>query len=314
MKGLAANMNAVKIKEGLTRGATAVIEDIKRQTLSCNTKESILQVATVSANNDKKIGQMLTDAIAKTKTLGSVTITDGTGFEDLLEIVEGLQVKSGYMSPHFVPKNSERSEIEFSDAHVLVSSKNISNMQDIIPLLETVSREGKPLVVIAEDVSVEILNSLIINNMRGVLKTVAVKAPDFGDARKDILEDIATITGAQIISEINNKIDFKMLGKAGNIKITKDNTTIVRGAGSSDDIKARIAQVNKLVQSTDCPKHKQEQRNKRLANLTGGIAVIKVGGFTETEMKEKKDRCIVLGNFNIACFTKHFKIYFIINF
>lgn len=292
MKGIAAGMNPMDIKRGLDLAVKTVVEALEKISQPCEDSISIKNVATISANSDEDIGQMIADAVAKVGKKGTITVTDGHGFNNELEVVEGMQIDRGYISPAFAT-NQEEVSTDFDNPFVLVTDKKISNIRDMLPLLENISKSGRPLLIIADSVEGEALSSLIINNIRGVFKVVAVKAPGFGDSRKAILEDIAVITGATFISEelgyTMDKATLDHLGTASKTRIKKDTTTIVGGAGNKNTIADRVRTVEfQLEQATSS--YDKDKLRERLAKLSNGVAVIRVGAVTEIEMKEKKDR------------------------
>ena len=255
-------------------------------------KKEIAQVATISANSDSKVGELIAEAMEKVGKDGVITVEEAKGINDELSVVEGMQFDRGYLSPYFVT-NSDKMEAELEQPYILLTDKKITSMKDILPLLESTMKSGKPLLIIAEDIEGEALTTLVVNKLRGVLNVAAVKAPGFGDRRKEMLKDIATLTGGEVISEELGKTleaaTIADLGKAARIVIDKDNTTIVDGAGQKDAVNARIAQIKTQIQSTTSD-YDREKLQERLAKLSGGVAVIKVGAASEVEMKEKKDR------------------------
>jgi len=291
-KLVAAGHNPMAIKRGIEAGVEAIVASLK--TLAKQTKDpkEIAQVGAISANNDPTIGQIISEAMEKVGKEGVITVEEAKGLETTLEVVEGMQFDRGYISPYFVT-NQERLEAELDDPHILVSERKISNMKDLLPLLEGVARSQKPLLIIAEDIDGEALATLVVNKLRGTLNTVAVKAPGFGDRRKEMLKDIAVLTGANVISEdLGIKLEnvtLSDLGHAKRITVDKDNTTIVDGGGAKDVIKGRIETIRKQVEETTSD-YDREKLQERLAKLVGGVAVIHVGAATEVEMKEKKAR------------------------
>ncbi len=292
LKNVAAGANPMDIKRGIDAAVTAVTEQISKASVKVNGKEHITQVASISANNDTEIGKLLADAMEKVGNDGVITLEESKTADTTLEVVEGMQFDRGYLSPYFVT-NSDTMEVQLENPNILLYDKKISTMKDLLPTLEHIAKSGKSLLIIAEDVDGEALATLIINKMRGTLKVVAVKAPGFGDRRKAMLEDIAILTGGQLVSEETGAkledIPPSVLGQAKSITIDKDNTTIVEGAGKSEEIKARIAQIKKQIEDTTSD-YDREKLQERLAKLSGGVAVIKVGADTEIAMKEKKDR------------------------
>jgi chaperonin GroEL len=291
-KLVAAGHNPMSIKRGIEAGVEAIVANLK--TLAKQTKDpkEIAQVGAISANNDPTIGQIISEAMEKVGKEGVITVEEAKGLETTLEVVEGMQFDRGYISPYFVT-NQERLLAELDDPYILVSERKISNMKDLLPLLEGVARGQKPLLIIAEDIEGEALATLVVNKLRGTLNTVAVKAPGFGDRRKEMLKDIATLTGANVISEdLGIKLEnvtLTDLGRAKRITVDKDNTTIVDGAGKKEDIKGRIETIRKQIEETTSD-YDREKLQERLAKLVGGVAVIHVGAATEVEMKEKKAR------------------------
>ncbi|MDR2581802.1 MAG: chaperonin GroEL [Fibromonadaceae bacterium] len=292
LKNVAAGANPMDIKRGIDAAVTAVNEAISKASVKVNGKEHITQVATISANNDSDIGKLLADAMEKVGNDGVITLEESKTADTTLEVVEGMQFDRGYLTPYFVT-NPDTMEVQMENPCILLYDKKISSMKDLLPILENIAKAGKSLLIIAEDVDGEALATLIVNKMRGTLKVVAVKAPGFGDRRKAMLEDIAILTGGQLVSEETGaKLEDappSVLGQAKSITIDKDNTTIVEGAGKSEDIKARIAQIKKQIEDTTS-EYDREKLQERLAKLSGGVAVIKVGADTEVAMKEKKDR------------------------
>ncbi|MCQ2061330.1 MAG: chaperonin GroEL [Fibrobacter sp.] len=292
LKNVAAGANPMDIKRGMDAAVEAVITEVGKMAVKINGKEHIAQVATISANNDAEIGDLLANAMEKVGNDGVITIEESKTADTILDVVEGMQFDRGYLSPYFVT-NTDSMEVSLENPMILLYDKKISTMKDLLPMLEHVAKQGKSLLIIAEDVDGEALATLVVNKMRGTLKVAAVKAPGFGDRRKAMLEDIAILTGGMLVSEDTGaKLEdapVTVLGHAKSITITKDNTTIVEGAGDAASIKARIGQIRKQIETTtsdyDC-----EKLQERLAKLAGGVAVIKVGAATEVEMKEKKDR------------------------
>lgn len=292
LKNVAAGANPMDIKRGMDAAVNAVIEEVGKMAVKINGKEHIAQVATISANNDAEIGDLLANAMEKVGNDGVITIEESKTAETVLDVVEGMQFDRGYLSPYFVT-NTDSMEVALETPYILLYDKKISTMKDLLPMLEHVAKQGKSLLIIAEDVDGEALATLVVNKMRGALKVAAVKAPGFGDRRKAMLEDIAILTGGMLVSEETGaKLEdapVTVLGKAKSITITKDNTTIVEGAGDAASIKARIGQIKKQIENTTSD-YDREKLQERLAKLAGGVAVIKVGAATEVEMKEKKDR------------------------
>ena len=292
LKYLAAGMNAMDLKRGIDRATAAVVEELKKMSKSVEDKKEIEQVGTISANGDTEVGQMIADAMDKVGKEGVITVEEAKGMETTLDLVEGMQFDRGYLSPYFVT-DAERMEAVLEDPYVLIYDKKISNMRDLIPVLEQIAKEGRALLIIAEDIEGEALATLVVNKLRGTLKCAAVKAPGFGDRRKAMLEDIAILTGGQVISEeLGRKLESATvvdLGTAKRVIIDKDNTTIVEGAGSSSSIQGRITQIKAQIEESTSD-YDREKLQERLAKLAGGVAVIKVGAATEPEMKEKKAR------------------------
>ena len=292
LKNVAAGANPMDIKRGMDAAVDAVIAEVGKMAVKINGKEHIAQVATISANNDPEIGELLANAMEKVGNDGVITIEESKTAETVLDVVEGMQFDRGYLSPYFVT-NTDSMEVALENPFILLYDKKISTMKDLLPMLEYVAKQGKSLLIIAEDVDGEALATLVVNKMRGTLKVAAVKAPGFGDRRKAMLEDIAILTGGMLVSEDTGaKLEdapVTVLGKAKSITITKDNTTIVEGAGDAASIKGRIAQIKKQIEATTSD-YDREKLQERLAKLAGGVAVIKVGAATEVEMKEKKDR------------------------
>ena len=292
LKNVAAGANPMDIKRGMDAAVEAVIKEVGKMAVKINGKEHIAQVATISANNDPEIGELLANAMEKVGNDGVITIEESKTAETVLDVVEGMQFDRGYLSPYFVT-NTDSMEVALENPYILLYDKKISTKKDLLPMLEHVAKQGKSLLIIAEDVDGEALATLVVNKMRGTLKVAAVKAPGFGDRRKAMLEDIAILTGGMLVSEDTGaKLEdapVTVLGKAKSITITKDNTTIVEGAGDAASIKGRIAQIKKQIEATTSD-YDREKLQERLAKLAGGVAVIKVGAATEVEMKEKKDR------------------------
>ena len=291
-KAVAAGMNPMDLKRGIDLAVEAVVEDLKKNSKKVTSNEEIAHVGTIAANGDIEIGKFLADAMKKVGNEGVITVEEAKSLETELEVVEGMQFDRGYISPYFVT-NADKMRVEMDDAYILIYEKKLSGLQELLPLLEAVVQTSKPLVIIAEDVEGEALATLVVNKLRGGLKVVAVKAPGFGDRRKAMLEDIAILTGAQAISEDLgiklDKVTVNMLGRAKKVVIEKENTTIVNGAGKKTDIEARIAQIKAQIEETTSD-YDQEKLQERLAKLAGSVAVIRVGGASEVEVKERKDR------------------------
>ena len=293
LKNVAAGANPMDLKRGIDKAVAAVVADLKKQSQEVGEDYSkIEQVGTVSANNDAYIGKLIADAMAKVKKDGVITVEEAKGTETEVKVVEGMQFDRGYISPYFMT-NGDKMEAVLDDASILLTDKKISSMKDLLPILEPIAREGKALLIIAEDVEGEALTTLVVNRLRGTLKIAAVKAPGFGDRRKEMLQDIAILTGATVISEERGftleNATLPMLGHAEKVTITKENTTIVGGAGSRDEIKERVALIRKQIETTKSD-YDKEKLQERLGKLAGGVAVLYVGATTEVEMKEKKDR------------------------
>jgi len=291
-KQVAAGNNPMAIKRGIDRGVAAVAEELKKLSKPTRDKTEIAQVGTISANNDPMVGKLISEAMEKVGKEGVITVEEAKGMDTTLDIVEGMQFDRGYISPYFVT-DPEKMEVNLDDAYILLNEKKISNMKDLLPLLEEVAKKGKAMVIIAEEVEGEALATLVVNKLRGTLKIAAVKAPGFGDRRKAMLSDIAVLTGGQLISEdmgikLKN-ITTNDLGSCKKIKIDKDTTTIVEGAGKKPDIEGRVKQLRSQIEETTSD-YDREKLQERLAKLVGGVAVIRIGAATETEMKEKKAR------------------------
>jgi chaperonin GroEL len=291
-KAVAAGMNPMDLKRGIDRAIEVLVEDIGKNSKKITSNDEVAQVATISANGDVEIGRFLADAMKKVGNDGVITVEEAKSLQTELEVVEGMQFDRGYISPYFVT-NADKMRVEFDDPYILIHEKKLSGLQPLLPLLESVVQSGKPLLIIAEDVEGEALATLVVNKLRGGLKIAAVKAPGFGDRRKAMLQDIAILTGGNMISEdLGIKLEnvtINMLGRAKNVKIEKENTTIVNGAGKKIDIQARIAQIKTEIEETSSD-YDREKLKERLAKLAGGVAVIRVGGATEVEVKERKDR------------------------
>lgn len=293
LKNVTAGANPMDLKRGIDKAVKAVVEDLKKQSKKVGDDyKKIEQVATISANNDPEIGKLIADAMKAVGKEGVITVEEAKGTSDELKTVEGMQFDRGYLSPYFVT-NAEKMEVELDNPYILIYDKKISSMKDLLPVLEKVVQTNKPLLIIAEDVEGEALATLVVNKLRGTLKIAAVKAPGFGDRRKEMLQDIAVLTGGTVISEERGykleNADLSYLGKAEKVVIDKDNTTIINGAGKTEDIKARINQIKAQIENTTSD-YDREKLQERLAKLAGGVAVIYVGAPTEVEMKEKKDR------------------------
>jgi chaperonin GroEL len=291
-KSVAAGMNPLDLKRGIDKAVEAVIADLKKRSKKVKSNEEIRQVGTISANGDKEVGDMIAKAMAKVGNEGVITVEEAKGLETELDIVEGMQFDRGYISPYFVT-NAEKMVAELEDPAILIHEKKLSSLKDLLPLLEAVVQASRSLLIIAEEIDGEALATLVVNKLRGGLKVAAVKAPGFGDRRKAMLEDIAIVTGAQVISEdLGIKLEnvkLNMLGTAKKVHIDKDDTTIIDGAGKKSDIQARVAQIKLQIEETTSD-YDKEKLEERLAKLAGGVAVIRVGGATEIEVKERKDR------------------------
>jgi chaperonin GroEL len=292
VKAVAAGMNPMDLKRGVDIAVDAVVKDIQKRSKKVSTNDEIAQVGTISANGDIEIGRMLAEAMKKVGNEGVITVEEAKSLETELEVVEGMQFDRGYISPYFVT-NAEKMVAELEDAHILLHEKKLSSLQTLLPILEAVVQSARPLLIVAEDIEGEALAALVVNKLRGGLKVTAVKAPGFGDRRKAMLEDIATLTGAQVISEdLGIKLEnvtLDMLGRAKRVLIEKENTTIIDGAGKKEDIVARTNQIRAQIEETTSD-YDREKLQERLAKLAGGVAVIRVGGGTEVEVKERKDR------------------------
>lgn len=292
LKSVAAGITPIEVKRGIDKAVNVVVDAIKKNSRAVKGSEDITHVATISANNDPEIGKILADAIEKVGKDGVITVEESKNMDTTVKIVEGMQFDRGYISSYFVT-DRERMEVNYNDAYVLIHDKKISSMKDLLPLLEKVAQTGKPLVIICEDMDGEALATLVLNSIRGTLKCTAVKAPGFGDRRKEMLQDIATLTGGTVISEeLGLKLEsteLEQLGKVRSVKIDKDNTTLVDGAGSKDDIASRVAEIKAQIEKSTSD-YDKEKFKERLAKLSGGVAVINIGAITETEMKEKKFR------------------------
>jgi len=292
LKSVAAGMNPMDLKRGIDLAVTKAVAAIIESATPCTDNKAIAQVGTISANSDESVGQIIAEAMEKVGKEGVITVEEGTGLDNELDVVEGMQFDRGYLSPYFI-NNQDSMSVELESPFILLFDKKISNIRDLLPTLESVAKAGRPLLIIAEDVDGEALATLVVNNMRGIVKVAAVKAPGFGDRRKAMLEDIAVLTGATVISEeiglSLEKVELEQLGTAKKIQITKEITVIVDGVGSEDNIKARITQIRTQADEATSD-YDKEKLQERLAKLAGGVAVIKVGAATEVEMKEKKAR------------------------
>ena len=292
MKYVAAGMNPMDLKRGIDKAVTALVEELKKISKPCTTSKEIAQVGTISANADEDVGKIIAEAMDKVGKEGVITVEDGKSLDNELDIVEGMQFDRGYLSPYFI-NNQDRQVATLDNPYVLLNDKKISNIRDLLPVLEQVAKSGRPLLIIAEDVDGEALATLVVNSIRGVLKTVAVKAPGFGDRRKAMLEDIAILTGGKVVSEETGmnleKITLADLGQAKRVEVAKENTTLIDGAGNADDIQARVKQIRVQIEEATSD-YDREKLQERVAKLAGGVAVVKVGAATEVEMKEKKAR------------------------
>lgn len=291
-KAVAAGHNPMELKRGMDKAVKTVVAELKKMSKPVKDRSEISQIGTISANNDETIGEIISEAMDKVGKEGVITVEEAKTLETSLEVVEGMQFDRGYLSPYFVT-DPERMEVVLEDAYVLLHEKKLSNLRELLPILEKVAQSGKPLFIIAEDVEGEALATLVVNKIRGTMKCTAVKAPGFGDRRKAMLEDIAILVGGQVISEDmgtkTESIDLNHLGRIKRVTIDKDNTTLVDGAGKKADIEARVKQIRAQIETTDSD-YDREKLQERLAKLIGGVAVIRVGAATEIEMKEKKDR------------------------
>ena len=291
-KAVAAGFNPMDLKRGVDKASMALVDELQAQSQPCEDDKSIAQVGTISANADVEIGTIIAEAMNKVGKEGVITVEEGSALANELDVVEGMQFDRGYLSPYFI--NDQQSQAaELENPFVLIHDKKVSNIRDLLPLLESVAKSGRPLLIIAEDVEGEALATLVVNNIRGIVKVAAVKAPGFGDRRKAMLQDIAVLTGGQVISEevglSLEKANLGDLGEAKKIQVSKENTTVIDGAGGTDDIKGRVEQINKEIEESTSD-YDREKLQERVAKLAGGVAVVKVGAATEIEMKEKKAR------------------------
>jgi chaperonin GroEL len=291
-KSVAAGMNPMDLKRGIDKATAAVVAELKNISVPCDTTASIEQVGTISANSDNEIGKIIADAMEKVGREGVITVEDGKSLAMELEVVEGMQFDRGYLSPYFI-NQGDKQEVHLDEPYILIYEKKISSIKEILPVLEQVAKAGKPLFIIAEDLEGEALATLVVNNMRGTIKVAAVKAPGFGDRRKEMLKDIAILTGGEVISEeVGMKLEdtkLEQLGQCGRVEISKDNTIVIDGRGLAEDITARVTTIRTQIDAATSD-YDKEKMQERLAKLSGGVAVIKVGAATEVEMKEKKDR------------------------
>ena len=292
LKSVSAGFNPMDLKRGIDKASAVVVDQLQSISVPCSDDTSIAQVGTISANSDSAVGEVIAEAMEKVGKEGVITVEEASGLENELDVVEGMQFDRGYLSPYFINQADSQS-VELEDPYILLFDKKISNIRDLLPLLEGVAKSGRPLLVIAEDIEGEALATLVVNNIRGIVKVAGVKAPGFGDRRKAMLQDIAILTGGQVISEevglSLEKTTLEDLGTAKKVQITKENSTVIDGAGTSSDIKARISQINAEIEDSSSD-YDREKLQERLAKLSGGVAVIKVGAATEIEMKEKKAR------------------------
>ncbi|HDZ4974625.1 TPA: chaperonin GroEL [Campylobacter jejuni] len=292
LRNITAGANPIEVKRGMDKACEAIVAELKKLSREVKDKKEIAQVATISANSDEKIGNLIADAMEKVGKDGVITVEEAKSINDELNVVEGMQFDRGYLSPYFIT-NAEKMTVELSSPYILLFDKKIANLKDLLPVLEQIQKTGKPLLIIAEDIEGEALATLVVNKLRGILNISAVKAPGFGDRRKAMLEDIAILTGGEVISEeLGRTLEsatIQDLGQASSVIIDKDNTTIVNGAGEKSNIDARVNQIKAQIAETTSD-YDREKLQERLAKLSGGVAVIKVGAATETEMKEKKDR------------------------
>ena len=292
LKAVAAGMNPMDLKRGIDKAVSAVVSELKNLSKPCETSKEIEQVGTISANSDSIVGQLIAQAMEKVGKEGVITVEDGTGLDDELAVVEGMQFDRGYLSPYFINK-PETATVELDNPYILLVDKKVSNIRELLPVLEGVAKAGKPLLIIAEDIEGEALATLVVNTMRGIVKVAAVKAPGFGDRRKAMLQDIAILTAGTVISEEIGmeleKATLEDLGQAKRVVINKDSTTIIDGVGDEAQIKGRVAQIRQQIEESTSD-YDKEKLQERVAKLAGGVAVIKVGAATEVEMKEKKDR------------------------
>jgi chaperonin GroEL len=292
LKAVAAGMNPMDLKRGIDKATTAIVTELEKLSKPCEDNKAIAQVGAISANADEAIGEIIADAMGKVGKEGVITVEEGSGLENELDIVEGMQFDRGYLSPYFI-NTAESQSVELENPYILLFDKKISNIRDMLPLLESVAKAGRPLLIIAEDVEGEALATLVVNNIRGIVKVAAVKAPGFGDRRKAMLQDVSVLVGGQVISEevglSLEKASLDDLGDAKKVQITKENTTIIDGAGNTKEIQSRVEQIQREIEDSSSD-YDREKLQERVAKLSGGVAVIKVGAATEIEMKEKKAR------------------------
>ncbi|MDJ0904519.1 MAG: chaperonin GroEL [Woeseiaceae bacterium] len=292
LKSVAAGMNPMDLKRGIDKATVAMVEELKSLSQPCEDEKAIAQVGSISANSDTEIGEIISEAMQKVGKEGVITVEEGSGLANELDVVEGMQFDRGYLSPYFI-NDADSQQVEHESPFILLHDKKISNIRDLLPVLEAVAKSGRPLIIIAEDVEGEALATLVVNNIRGIVKVAAVKAPGFGDRRKAMLQDIAILTGGQVISEevglSLEKATLDDLGEAKKVQISKENTTVIDGAGRAEDIQGRVEQINREIDDSSSD-YDREKLQERVAKLSGGVAVIKVGAATEVEMKEKKAR------------------------
>jgi chaperonin GroEL len=292
LKSVAAGMNPMDLKRGIDKATAAIVDELQKMSKPCEDDKAISQVGSISANSDTAIGEIISKSMQKVGKEGVITVEEGSGLDNELDVVEGMQFDRGYLSPYFI-NNQQSQSVELDNPLVLLFDKKISNIRDLLPILEGVAKSGRPLLLISEDVEGEALATLVVNNIRGIVKVAAVKAPGFGDRRKAMLQDIAILTGGQVVSEevglSLEKTSIEDLGEAKKIQITKENTTIIDGAGRAEDIQGRVEQINAEIEESSSD-YDKEKLQERVAKLSGGVAVIKVGAATEVEMKEKKAR------------------------
>ena len=292
LKAVAAGMNPMDLKRGIDKATIAIVAELKKLSKPCEDHKAIAQVGSISANSDTEIGEIISEAMQKVGKEGVITVEEGSGLANELDVVEGMQFDRGYLSPYFI-NNQQSQSVELEDPYVLLHDKKVSNIRDLLPVLEAVAKSGRPLLMVAEDVEGEALATLVVNNIRGIVKVAAVKAPGFGDRRKAMLQDIAVVTGGKVVSEevglSLEKISLDDLGEAKKIQITKENTTIIDGAGSAEEIKSRVDQISAEIEESSSD-YDKEKLQERVAKLSGGVAVVKVGAASEIEMKEKKAR------------------------
>ena len=292
LKSVTAGIDPMDIKRGIDKGVASVVESLEGLSKPCTDSKAIAQVGSISANADVAVGQIIADSMEKVGKEGVITVEEGSGLDNELELVEGMQFDRGYLSPYFI-NNQENMNVELEEPMILLHEKKVANIRDLLPLLESVAKAGRPLLIVAEDVEGEALATLVVNNIRGIVKIAAVKAPGFGDRRKAMLEDIAVLTDGKVISEeiglSLEKATLEDLGDAKKVQITKENTTIIDGSGRKTDIEGRVNQLRKQIEETTSD-YDKEKLQERVAKLAGGVAVIKVGAATEIEMKEKKAR------------------------